>query len=116
MGTLEGFVDADWAGCPVDRRAYTRRIQVMNDNRGAQLLAQNHTFHVRSKHIDVRHHFVRDVLREGQLEIKCVPSNWMPADFLTKGLIKDKHYRCIDLVGIKELAKDRLGTTLEGQC
>lgn len=88
----------------------------MNDNRGAQLLAQNHTFHARSKHIDVRHHFVRDVLREGQLEIKYVSSDRMPADFLTKGLIKNKHYKCLNLVGIKKLAVDRLGAALEGEC
>lgn len=69
------------------------RILVMNDNRGAQLLAQNHTFHARLKHIDVRHHFVRDILREGRLEIKHIPSDKMSADFLTKGLTKDKHYK-----------------------
>lgn len=76
----------------------SERTQLCCDNRGAQLLAWNHTFHAMSKHIDVRHHFVRDILREFHLEIKYLSSEGMPADFLTKGLTKDKHYKCLDLV------------------
>lgn len=92
------------------------KTQVMNDNRGAQLLARNHVFHARSKHIDVRHHFIREVLHGGKLEIKYLPSEEMPANFLTKGLIKDKHYKCLDLIGIKKLTKNLPDTTLEGEC
>lgn len=89
------------------------RNQIMNDNRGAQFLATNHMFHARSKHIDLRHHFIREILHDGKLEIKYLPSEKMPADFLTKGLTKDKRFRCLGQVGIEQ---DQFGAALEGEC
>lgn len=37
-------------------------VKLFNDNLGAQRLATNTVFHKRSKHIGVRHHFIRDVV------------------------------------------------------
>lgn len=88
----------------------------MNDNREAQLLARNHVFHARSKYIDPKHHFIREILLGGKLEIKHLASERMPADFLTKGLTKEKHYKCLEQIGVKELIKVYRGTTFEGEC
>nr|XP_012153675.1 PREDICTED: uncharacterized protein LOC105664311 [Megachile rotundata] len=38
------------------------QLRLYNDNQGAQKLARNPLFHARIKHIDVRHHFIRQVL------------------------------------------------------
>lgn len=64
---------------------------IHNDNQAAEKLARNHVYHSRSKHIDIRHHFVRSALKEGHVEIKYVPSEDNPADVLTKGLGGPKH-------------------------
>lgn len=60
------------------------------DNQGAQALARNPTSHARSKHIDIQHHFVRDKVQDGTIELRHVASNDQIADGLTKPLPKDK--------------------------
>ena len=76
---------------------------LFNDNIGAKKLAENATFHARSKHIDIRHHFIREALRDQKIIIRHLPTEDMPADMMTKGLSKGKHQKCSRLCGLKEL-------------
>ena len=73
------------------------------DNNGARKLAENPVFHNRSKHIDLRHHYVREVLENGDVKIVYTPTAEMAADVLTKGLTKQKHTKCLDLLGMMEI-------------
>ncbi|KAG5458578.1 MAG: reverse transcriptase (RNA-dependent DNA polymerase)-domain-containing protein, partial [Olpidium bornovanus] len=66
-------------------------IGVTDDSRGAQALAQNPVHHQRSKHIDVRWHFVRNVIAQKQVTIVDGRSADMVADVLTKILDKGRH-------------------------
>ncbi|KAL8154924.1 hypothetical protein AgCh_000328 [Apium graveolens] len=50
----------------------TGPVTVYIDNRSVVDLAQNPVFHVRSKHIDLRYHFIRDCLDKGLIVIKYV--------------------------------------------
>ena len=79
-------------------------VEVFGDNCGAQKLAKNPVFHSRTKHIDVRHHFVRQAVWSRQLRIGYTPTETMPADMLTKGLSGVKHRRCLELLGVSILA------------
>ncbi|XP_070068066.1 uncharacterized protein [Drosophila takahashii] len=47
------------------------------DNLSAQQLAKNPVHHSRSKHIDIRYHFVRNIVREGQIILQYLPTNQM---------------------------------------
>ena len=49
-------------------------------------MAQNAQYHGRTKHIDIRHHFVREKVNDGEIELKYCRSDRMLADMLTKGL------------------------------
>ena len=51
----------------------------------------NPEFHARSKHIDIRYHFIREKLKEKEFIIKFLESKDMIADVLTKGLPRIKH-------------------------
>jgi hypothetical protein len=64
------------------------------DNQGAQALARNPVLHQRSKHIDIRHHFIRDVLKSGTMKSKFVESknNW--SDFGTKPVSVPTFTKC----------------------
>jgi hypothetical protein len=73
---------------------------VFCDNKGSLRLAENHTFHARSKHIDIRHHFARDVLRTKKVTLEHVPTDHQVTDFLTKGLPKMKHSWCVESSGL----------------
>ncbi len=66
---------------------------INEDNQAAISMAQNAVFHSRSKHIDIRHHFLREQISAGIIIIiiiiitlKYCRSDQMLADLLTKGL------------------------------
>lgn len=80
-------------------------IILKNDNNGAQKLATNPIYHARSKHIDIRHHFVRETVKEKLVLIQYVPSDEMAADILTKRLPRGRHESCARLLGLKPIHK-----------
>ena len=148
---LVGYVDADWAQCPIDRRSYSGHIMMMSggpvaweskkqpttalssteaeymaltsgakelvflagiimelglelderptincDNQGAIKLARNNGYSPRTKHIDVRHHYIRELLEENVLELNYVPSAENLADIFTKPLGRCLHEKFVD--------------------
>lgn len=64
------------------------------DNRSALNLAKSDAYSVRTKHIDVRHHFVRDKINEGQIVIEPISTTCMIADSLTKNMSTEKQLYC----------------------
>ncbi|CAB1118988.1 unnamed protein product [Ectocarpus sp. CCAP 1310/34] len=61
-------------------------IQVLEDNQGAIALVQNPLSSGRTKHIDVRYHFIRGLFGSGDIAVKFVPTKEQHADLLTKAL------------------------------
>jgi hypothetical protein len=68
-------------------------LQVYEDNQSAIKTAKNRVHSDRSKHIDVRYHFVREEMEKGNLELVYCPTEFMVADILTKPLGKIAHER-----------------------
>ena len=62
---------------------------IFEDNQGAVQLAQNPITNSDSKHIDVRHHFLRELVRQRDIKVVQVPSEFQHADILTKALAFD---------------------------
>jgi len=54
----------------------------------------------RSKHIDVRHHFLRDHISNKEIDIKYQKSEELCADFLTKAVNQLKHNKCIETINL----------------
>lgn len=63
-------------------------IEINVDNQSAIKIANNPEYHKRTKHIDVRYHFVRDVCSDGVIRIKYIETKLQLADILTKPLAK----------------------------
>ncbi|GJU46468.1 copia protein [Tanacetum coccineum] len=61
-------------------------IPIMCDNKGAIDLSKNLVQHSRTKHIEIRHYFLRDNVQKGNISIKKVSSEDNIADLLTKPL------------------------------
>ena len=61
-------------------------IDALEDNEGAIALPENPLSSRRSKHIDVRHHFLGNLTEEGVIEVTHVPSEKQHAHILTKAL------------------------------
>ena len=62
---------------------------IFEDNQGAVQLSQNPVSNSNSKHIDVRHHFLRELVRQGDISVSHVSSEHQHADILTKALAFD---------------------------
>lgn len=75
-------------------------IVLYNDNQGAAHLSRNPVHHARSKHIDIRCHFIRNAISDEMVDIKYLPTERMPADMLTKALNLPKHMYCCESIGI----------------
>lgn len=80
-------------------------VNLFNDNQGALKLAESRNYRSRSKHIDVWHHFVRDMCEQGVIDLKYLCTDNMPADVLTKGVNRTKHYECMCNLGIMKICK-----------
>jgi hypothetical protein len=72
------------------------------DNQSGIKLSENPVFHDRSKHIDIRYHFIRDCVQRGAVQLQYVPTDEQVADILTKALMKGKFVYFRDKMGIVE--------------
>ncbi|GJV59584.1 hypothetical protein Tco_1465684 [Tanacetum coccineum] len=64
-------------------------IPIMCDNKGAIELTKNPIQHSRTKHIEIRHHFLRDNVQKGNISIEKVTSKDNIADIITKPLKRE---------------------------
>ena len=67
---------------------------LFSDNQSAITLTKDHQYHTRTKHIDVRFHFIRWIIENRSLRLVYCPTDDMVADTLTKVLPspKVKHF------------------------
>lgn len=90
-------------------------VVILNDNLGAQKLAENPVFHARSKYIDVRHHYILEVLKDNRVKVIYISTQDMVADVLTKGLPRLKHRKCVEMLGLESpMLTSR--PRIEGKC
>ena len=62
----------------------TDKVLVNVDNQGAIALAKNPVHHQRSKHIDIKYHFIRSEIQNGHVIVNYVPTENNVADIFTK--------------------------------
>ena len=57
---------------------------VYGDNKGANFLVHNSQVGPRTRHVDIRHHWIRDLQREGEIDVRYRETDRMVADIGTK--------------------------------
>ncbi|KAK9050872.1 hypothetical protein SSX86_030160 [Deinandra increscens subsp. villosa] len=72
------------------------------DNQSAIHLAKNPVFHGKTKHIQLRYHFVRDLISEDVLKLNKIKGTKNPADMLTKVVTLEKLKLCVASAGLQE--------------
>ncbi|WVZ52949.1 hypothetical protein U9M48_003947 [Paspalum notatum var. saurae] len=76
-------------------------VTIHCDSQTAIYLTKDQMFHERTKHIDVRYHFIRGVIAEGGIKVRKISTHDNPADMMTKHVPTSKFVLCSSLVGIK---------------
>lgn len=61
-------------------------LTLHGDNEMSINLTKNAESQHRTKHIDVQHHYVRELVNKGEFTVKWIPSSEMLADGMTKAL------------------------------
>lgn len=78
-----------------------KSTNIFCDNRSALNLSQASNYSPRTKHIDIRHHYIREKVQAGSIKFVAISTDEMAADVLTKGLSSIKHYKCLADFGLK---------------
>ena len=78
-----------------------KSVNIFADNQSAIKILRNPISSLRSKHIDVIHHFARERVMRNEVTFTYTPTNLMIADALTKALSGDKFNFCCDGMGVK---------------
>nr|GEW67822.1 hypothetical protein [Tanacetum cinerariifolium] len=110
---LKSYSDSDYAGCNLDRKSTLRGCQILGgklmadydvlydkvpifcDKTSATAISNNPVLHCRTKHIDIRYHFIRDHILKGDIELHFVPTELQLADILIKPLAKSSFTRLV---------------------
>ena len=79
-----------------------QQVPIKSDSQSAIFLCKNQVFHERSKHIDVRLHFIRNLIEDKAIKVEKVPGCENPADMFTKSVVLDKLRLFKSLLHIEE--------------
>ncbi|GJR79547.1 putative ribonuclease H-like domain-containing protein [Tanacetum coccineum] len=99
---LEAFSDSDYAGASLDRKSTTgecfmdskshyadygsifMNTKIYIDNKSTICIVKNPVFHFKTKHIEIRHHFIRDSYEKRLIQVIKIHTDHNVADLLTK--------------------------------
>nr|GFA76941.1 retrovirus-related Pol polyprotein from transposon TNT 1-94 [Tanacetum cinerariifolium] len=130
---LTAYANADHVGCQDTRRSTSisaqflsnklilwmrsqltdygfdfNKIPLYYDNRSTIALCCNNVQHSRSKHIDIRHHFIRDQVERGVVELYFVTTDYQLADIFTKALPRQQFEFILPRLGMKSMSPTTL--------
>ena len=75
---------------------------IFEDNQSTIAMTRNPQFHGRSKHIEIKYHFIREHVDLGNIKLSYCPSGDMTADMLTKGLNRENFCKHRDRAGLTQ--------------
>ncbi|GJT84044.1 retrovirus-related pol polyprotein from transposon TNT 1-94 [Tanacetum coccineum] len=125
---LTAFSDSDHAGCLDSRKSTSGGIQFLGGDKlvswsskkqdctsmssaeaeAAKAISCNPVQHSRTKHIDVRYHFIKEQVEKGIVELFFVGTEYQLADLFTKALSEDRFKSLVRQLGMRCLTPDEL--------
>nr|GFC57151.1 retrotransposon protein, putative, unclassified [Tanacetum cinerariifolium] len=112
---LTTFADAYHAGCQDTRWSTSRnyglafnKIPMYRNNKSAIALCSNNVQHSRSKHIDIRYHFIKEQVENGVIELYFVNTEYQLADLFTKALGRERIEFLTNELGMRSFTPETL--------
>ncbi|GJT04108.1 retrovirus-related pol polyprotein from transposon TNT 1-94, partial [Tanacetum coccineum] len=90
-------------------------IRLYFDNKSAIALCYNNVQHSWSKHIDIRHHFIREQVENGMVELYFVTMDYQLADIFTKALPRERFEFLLSRFGMKSMTPETLKRLQDGE-
>ncbi|KAK2414734.1 secreted RxLR effector protein [Trifolium repens] len=103
IALVEGVKEAIWLKGMIGEMGIGQGcVKIHCDSQSAIHLANHQVYHERTKHIDIRLHFVRDMIESKEIIVEKVASEENPADMFTKSLPRSRFKHCLDLINFIE--------------
>nr|GEZ41711.1 hypothetical protein [Tanacetum cinerariifolium] len=84
------------------------KFPIYCDNKSAIALCCNNVQHSRSKHIDIRYHFIKEHVENGVIELYFVNTDYQLADIFTKSLGRERIEFLINKLGMRSFTLETL--------
>ncbi|GKD16207.1 retrotransposon protein, putative, ty1-copia subclass [Tanacetum coccineum] len=127
---LTAYADVDHVGCQDTRRSTSgsakflgdrlvkygfefNKIPLYFDNKSAIALSCTNVQHLRSKHIDIRYHFIKEQFKNGVVELYFLWTEYQLADIFTKALARERFEFIINKLGMKSMSPETLKSLAE---
>ncbi|GKD18830.1 hypothetical protein Tco_1207988, partial [Tanacetum coccineum] len=101
-------VDACPNACEMWKAVERLKIPMYCDSKAAIAISCNPVQHSRTKHIDVRYHFIKEHVEKGIVELFFVGTEYQLADLFTKALSEDRFKYLVRRLGMRFLTLDEL--------
>ncbi|GKB39577.1 putative reverse transcriptase domain-containing protein [Tanacetum coccineum] len=111
---LTAFADADHAGCQDSKRSTSGSMKLLGDrlvswsSKSAIALCCNNVQHSRSKHIDIRYHFIKEQVKNGVVELYFFSMKYQLVDIFTKALCRERIEFLIDKLEMRSFTLETL--------
>nr|GEV78687.1 retrovirus-related Pol polyprotein from transposon TNT 1-94 [Tanacetum cinerariifolium] len=116
LNTLPCYAQILWMRLPILNYDFVfNKIPMYCDNRSAIALCCNNVYQSRSKHIDIRHHFIHEQVEKGVIELYFVTIDYQLADIFTKTLPRKRFGFLLPRFGMKSMAPETLKRLQEGE-
>ncbi|GKE14467.1 retrovirus-related pol polyprotein from transposon TNT 1-94, partial [Tanacetum coccineum] len=129
---LKAYSDSDYARCNLDRKTEAEyvaavgcyaqvlwiksqladydvlydKVPILCDNTSAIAISNNLVLNFRTKHIDIRYHFIRDHILKGDIELHFVPIDLQLADIFIKPLAEPSFTRLVAELGMLNITSE----------
>nr|GEW80815.1 copia protein [Tanacetum cinerariifolium] len=114
---LTAYADADHAGCQDTRRSTSGSAQFLGDKlvswsskkqQSTAIFTTEVEYIAMSKHIDIHHHFIREQVERGVVELYSVSTDYQLADIFTKALPRQRFEFILPRLGMKSMSPTTL--------
>lgn len=109
MAIVEATKEALWLRGLVEEFGVKQEVvPVFSDSQSAIYLKKNLRFHERTKHIDVRIHFMKDIISSGKVKVLKIHLKDNSIDMITKVVTIIKFKKCLSLIRVMDYSHKQL--------
>lgn len=101
MAMVEAVKESIWLKGLIEEFGYKQSsVDVWCDSQSALCLTKNNVHHERTKHINRKMHFIRDIITQGEVKVLKIATEKNHADMLTKVLPVNKFEKALSFLSV----------------